>query len=272
MGKKVHRPPVPELSLTPAVEAPPLNEDDDADAERYEAVHVHQVYDAIAPHFSLTRHKPWPRVSGFLEALSRGALIADVGCGNGKYVAAARAAGHTVVGVERCRGLCTASTAAAGKGSADAAVGDCLAIPLRTGAFDAALSIAVVHHVRTRARRVAAWRELARVLRPGGLALAFVWARERPEALPEPRRAKRMLTRTFAHPEMLVPWHLRERKAGAEDDRILGDPVAVFRRYYHIYSKGELECEWGDVAGVRVVDSYFAHQNWAVVVQKVAHD
>jgi hypothetical protein len=51
-----------------------------------ETEHVHKVYDSIAPHFSHTRHHPWPLVTEFLQALPPGALVADVGCGNGKYL------------------------------------------------------------------------------------------------------------------------------------------------------------------------------------------
>ena len=47
---------------------------------------MHRVYDAIAPHFSGTRHSPWPRVCHFLSSLPPGAVLADVGCGNGKYL------------------------------------------------------------------------------------------------------------------------------------------------------------------------------------------
>lgn len=43
------------------------------------------MYDAIAPHFSATRFAVWPRVKGFIESLQAGAIVADVGCGNGKY-------------------------------------------------------------------------------------------------------------------------------------------------------------------------------------------
>lgn len=52
-----------------------------------ETEHVHKVYDSIAPHFSHTRHHPWPLVTDFLHALEPGSLVADVGCGNGKYLA-----------------------------------------------------------------------------------------------------------------------------------------------------------------------------------------
>lgn len=50
-------------------------------------------------------------------------------------------------------------------------------MPLRSGSVDAVLSIAVLHHISTEARRVAALRELMRVLRLGGELLVSVrWA------------------------------------------------------------------------------------------------
>lgn len=44
------------------------------------------MYEEIAGHFSDTRHSPWPRVKNFLCSLSDGSVVADVGCGNGKYL------------------------------------------------------------------------------------------------------------------------------------------------------------------------------------------
>ena len=55
-----------------------------------ETDHVHLVYDQIAQHFSDTRYKPWPIIDRFLHALPTGTLVADVGCGNGKYMAGRR--------------------------------------------------------------------------------------------------------------------------------------------------------------------------------------
>ena len=40
---------------------------------------VYEVYDKIAPHFSNTRYKPWPKVYKFLDSLDDGCIIADVG-------------------------------------------------------------------------------------------------------------------------------------------------------------------------------------------------
>jgi ubiquinone/menaquinone biosynthesis C-methylase UbiE len=34
-----------------------------------EKKHVYEVYDKIAPHFSHTRYKPWPKIEKFLNEL-----------------------------------------------------------------------------------------------------------------------------------------------------------------------------------------------------------
>lgn len=71
---------------TPSTPPPPALPCCHADAARLEEEYVHRVYDAIASHFSSTRHSPWPRVCHFLSSLPPGSVLADVGCGNGKYL------------------------------------------------------------------------------------------------------------------------------------------------------------------------------------------
>lgn len=48
-------------------------------AEELEREHVHRVYSQIAPHFSDTRYKPWPKVAEFLLGLPEWSIVADVG-------------------------------------------------------------------------------------------------------------------------------------------------------------------------------------------------
>lgn len=55
-------------------------------AAKLEAENVHRVYDVIANHFSETRHSPWPQVEEFVRSFELGAVLVDVGCGNGKYL------------------------------------------------------------------------------------------------------------------------------------------------------------------------------------------
>ncbi|KAJ4151643.1 hypothetical protein LMH87_012332 [Akanthomyces muscarius] len=162
-----------------------------ADAEAYESTHVHAVYEAIAPHFSSTRHSPWPRVAAYLAAQHAGAIGLDVGCGNGKYldvnpalhmlgsdrsnelVRLARSRGSAPKDAPATQNSNTTAERAEEKSSSgfiasgtEVAVADGLALPYRLGAFDFVICIAVVHHLSTKQRRVEAIGELLSRLQP----------------------------------------------------------------------------------------------------------
>ncbi|CAI5519360.1 unnamed protein product [Closterium sp. Naga37s-1] len=112
---------------------------------------VHKVYDAIAPHFSATRFARWPKVAEFLLSLPRGSLVLD--------------AGPPLVSICSQRGF-------------EAFVADTLSLPLASSRFDAAISVAVLHHLSSETRRKHALREMLRVVKKGGRVLVTVWARE----------------------------------------------------------------------------------------------
>eukprot|EP00250_Pteridium_aquilinum_P007489 c17196_g1_i1 orf=280-1227(+) len=137
-----------------------------------EKKYVHRVYDAIAPHFSSTRFAKWPKVACFLESLVPGSLVIDAGCGNGKYLGLNP---HCFfVGCDLSAPLVSICSQ---RGS-EVLVADTLRLPYRTGSFDAAISIAVLHHLSTEERRRKAVEELARVVVTGGNILITVWAVE----------------------------------------------------------------------------------------------
>lgn len=58
----------------------------DHEAAQLEKQHVHNVYESTAPYFSDLQSKAWPRVRQFLQEQKPGSLIADIGCGTGKYL------------------------------------------------------------------------------------------------------------------------------------------------------------------------------------------
>uniref|UniRef100_A0A8D2J5K9 tRNA (carboxymethyluridine(34)-5-O)-methyltransferase n=1 Tax=Varanus komodoensis TaxID=61221 RepID=A0A8D2J5K9_VARKO len=146
--------------------------DDEGEAAKLEEKYVHEVYEEIATHFSSTRHSPWPRVVEFLGALPCGSIVADVGCGNGKYLGVSK--DLCMFGCDRSKTLVDIS----GKRGFQAFVCDALSVPVRSGSCDACISIALIHHFSTEERRLASLAELVRLLRPGGRALIYVWAME----------------------------------------------------------------------------------------------
>ncbi|CAM9588239.1 unnamed protein product [Bubo scandiacus] len=142
------------------------------EASKLEQEYVHKVYEEIATHFSSTRHSPWPQIVEFLRSLPKGSIVADVGCGNGKYLGINE--DLYMVGCDRSKKLVDIC----GEKNFQAFVCDALSVPIRSGSCDACISIAVIHHFSTAERRLATIRELARLLRPGGMALIYVWAME----------------------------------------------------------------------------------------------
>ncbi|XP_033217782.1 uncharacterized protein LOC117173371 [Belonocnema kinseyi] len=150
-----------------------------------EQAYVHEVYEQCAE--KTVQSKQWPRIYQFLEELEPGALVCDIGCGNGKYLNV----NHSVykVGGDRCKRL----TDIAREKENEVLICDNLSLPFRDESFDAVLSIAVVHHFATTERRVRALKELARVLRIGGRLIISVWAMEQRH-------------RKFESQDVLVPW------------------------------------------------------------------
>uniref|UniRef100_A0A8C3M4W7 tRNA (carboxymethyluridine(34)-5-O)-methyltransferase ALKBH8 n=1 Tax=Chrysolophus pictus TaxID=9089 RepID=A0A8C3M4W7_CHRPC len=263
-------------------QAEPSFPHNELEASELEQEYVHKVYEEIATHFSSTRHSPWPRVVEFLRSLPEGSIVADVGCGNGKYL-----------GINK----------------------------------DLYME-----------RRLAAIRELVRLLKPGGMALIYVWAMEqeyknqKSKYLKEKHGSKdkeasntgmsqrllddqkpdsscqgsacsdRLLddsedkgcaakqvvdstlpvhtNRTCFHTQdMLVPWHLKGgiKKKGASVDEVSfpagckesQELSPVFHRYYHVFREGELEAACRSLDCVRILKNYYDQGNWCVVLEKL---
>ncbi|XP_064158361.1 probable tRNA methyltransferase 9B [Anguilla rostrata] len=157
-------------------------------ASQLERDHVHSVYEKIAPYFNDSRYRAWPKVRQFLLDQEPGSVVADVGCGNGKYLDINEDAFK--LGCDVCRPLVDTACAR----GYEVQVCDGLRLPYRRGCFDAVLSIAVIHHLSTKERRIRALREMARVLRVGGRLMVYVWAMEQ----------KR---RKFEKQDVFIPWN-----------------------------------------------------------------
>jgi len=90
--------------------------------------------------------------------------------------------------------------------------GDALALPFFDGTFDCAISVAAYHHIKGKHDRDTAFRELRRVVKPGGEAFLTVWNWLQPRFW-------------FRSREQQVPWRLKE---------------GTIYRYYHLFSYREL--------------------------------
>ncbi|KAI9815727.1 MAG: tRNA methyltransferase, has a role in tRNA modification [Pycnora praestabilis] len=182
----------------------------------YEEVNVHQVYEQIASHFSSTRYKPWPLVEKFLRDLPDGSIGLDIGCGNGKYLAVNP--NVFILGSDRSQAL---TKIAAQHQPHASIVADNLSLPHQKSIFDFAISIAVIHHLSTDARRVLAIRAMLETLKPypldvanplesnasGGQALIYVWALE--------QKTSRRGWDGGHEQDVMVPWVMKQKVSEA---------------------------------------------------------
>ncbi|NXR10486.1 TRM9B methyltransferase, partial [Semnornis frantzii] len=160
----------------------------DLEAAQLEKQHVHSVYESTAACLNQLQSKAWPRVRSFLLQQEPGSLVADIGCGTGKYLSVNSQVYN--LGCDYCRPL----VEIARKRNDEVLVCDNLNLPFRDQCFNAVISIGVIHHFSTKARRIKAVKEMARVLVPGGQLMIYVWAMEQKN-------------RRFEKQDVFVPWN-----------------------------------------------------------------
>ncbi|KAG2456942.1 TRM9B methyltransferase, partial [Polypterus senegalus] len=179
------------------------------EASQLERDHVHNVYEKIAPYFNDIRYKAWPKVRQFLLDQEPGSLIADIGCGNGKYLHINKKS--FTIGSDCCLPLVDLAR----NHGHEVQICSTLKLPYRNGCFDAILSIAVIHHFSTKERRIRALKEMARTLRVGGRIMIYVWAMEQ----------KR---RKFEKQDIFVPWNPEPPSQKASQYKLRKRPQNTF--------------------------------------------
>lgn len=202
-------------------------------AENFEERTVVNVYSSIASHFDRTRYSVWKCVKDFIGKLPVDSLIYEAGCGNGKnFIRPKNTSGcdscQQFVNLCRLRGL-------------NVKKGNILAIPEENDKYDATICIAVIHHLSTKNRRIAAIKELARITKFDAPILITVWSHEHNN--PDDKQ------------DRMITWKNR-------DDGI------TYERYYHYFNKEEIY-DICTEAGVVIDNMYDECDNWIFIVRKI---
>lgn len=152
------------------------------------------------------------------------------------------------------------------------------------------ISIAVIHHLATKERRMKAINEMVRVMVTGGTALIYVWAKDQQknnkkstyllqhQGKDDEKDPNEMATFTidsseiqlpvhrnrtqFNHTNVLVPWKLKQKEVPHEQQK-------VFLRYYHVFEDGELELLCKENPKVEIVKSFYDQGNHCVILKKI---
>jgi len=216
-----------------------------------ETEYVQATYNSISRQFDGSRFCMWPEVVKFLDSLPSGSLIADIGCGNGKYLEYRTAECIMVACDTSAELLKIARERRAGCRSFS--LGNMLALPYRTGLFDAVINIAVVHHISSRERRIAAVKELLRIVQPGGKVCISVWADE------QVKKTKWQLCNTNnSNTDYMIPFDKRNGE--------------VIMRYYHLFTEADFKAVLTESTRYvnAVMESFiFDKDNWIAVLHKI---
>ncbi len=213
---------------------------------------VFDVYDKIAPHFSHTRYKMWPKVAEFVSNLSAGSFLMDAGCGNGKNLIGSN---HLFrIGSDRSFPFCEIARRKAGCDTVQTDISRDMGKAFREGVFDATIAIAVIHHIPTVDGRLAALREIYRLLRHEGTALIYVWAMEQKKGT--------IGARDFESQDIFVPWNLQSTYL-KPDEGVPEGHIVPLQRYYHVFKEDEFRDLLAMVPEFRVDDIYYDNNNWA---------
>jgi len=214
-----------------------------------ESEYVQATYNSISRQFDGSRFCMWPEVVRFLDSQATGSLIADIGCGNGKYldyrvrdcmmVACDTSAELLKIARERREGCLSFS------------LGNMLALPYRPGLFDAVINVAVLHHISTTERRIAAVKELLRIVRPGGRVCISVWADE------QVKKTKWQLCNTNnSNTDYMIPFDKRNGE--------------VIMRYYHLFTEADFKDVLNKCSLEAKVESFvFDKDNWIAILRKI---
>ena len=206
------------------------------------------IYDHFALHFNETRKAIWSNVKKFLDNIPKYSLIADIGCGNGKYTCYRQ--DIFVIANDICAPLLNtidknSNTYAY---TYDCCIADGLYLPYKNKSFQYAISIAVLHHISDYESRLKFITNIINILEPGGKLLFTVWAQE--------QTIKKKWIWQGNNGDYLIPWLDKYSKQ-------------TFYRFYHLFSYEEIKQFVNALENVIVCDIVFEKDNWCVELQLV---
>lgn len=217
-----------------------------------------ETFDEIAPHFDITRYKPWPESKRFISTLPKKSMVLDLGCGNGRNSIYLAKEGMNVIGLDFSRGLIKiAKNKLEWKevlNRVNLIQGDIASLPLQDDIVDAVLYIATLHHLPTPNERLQSLKEVTRCLKSKGRALVSAWAQEQEKFKDELKVSKEEMEDGFEFGDIFLPWKMKD---GRE-----------FQRYYHLFSKDEFE-DLIEKSGLEVNKIFFSSDNHYAELRKI---
>ena len=188
---------------------------------------VKKDYNTISEEFDISRKQSWREFDNFLTHIQENDYIADLGCGNGRFLQflKEKKIKFKYIGIDNSKNLLKAAEKS--HTGHQFIHGDLLDLPLEDNHIDIAASIASLHHIPSRKFRKTAIDEIYRILKPNGIALITVWNLFQPKYKKYiwQSRIKSLLSLgKYDMRDTLIPWG----KSGV-------------KRYYYAFTIKEIE-------------------------------
>ena len=206
---------------------------------KIEKDYVYDTYQKIAVHFDTSRSYLWNGVKTFLENINPNSIIVEVGCGNGKHLLKRKDCFN--IGIDLCPNFSIITK----NKSIESITASNLSIPMKSDIADYVLSVAVIHHLSTRERRLKCVKELIRILKPGGKLFLQVWS------IVQPEKSKNKFKQQDNYIEFNSP-----------------DKKIKEIRYYHIFEKNELENLVSNIDNINIISKFWEYGNWVIIIHK----
>jgi SAM-dependent methyltransferase len=213
----------------------------------FENTYVKQVYSVIADDFNRTRYSYWDYVHKFILSLEPNTLMLDLGCGNGKYLSVRQ--DLDLYAVDNCENL--VKMVQNKYPTVKTFISDVTSTPLETNIFDSVISIAVIHHLSTRERRISMLKEIIRILKPCAKCLITAWATEQTHT-----KTLSKATKISDTNDWFIPWEDKKNKK-------------ISQRFYHLFEKDEFEDLLSTFPNIKIIDCVYDKDNWNVIFIKL---
>lgn len=215
---------------------------------------VKKNYSDIAGDFDRTRKKYlWPELSKLASEIKNGSKVLDAGCGNGRLLEALQGKNISYFGFDGSKELI--SLAKQNYPGEKFLVADILDnLFLQNNFYDKIFCIAVIPHIPGRNKRVEVLQSLHKKLAPGGEMIMSFWdlrsqAKYRKQLFWATLR-KFFSLNNLDYGDLLFDWQGSEKS----------------KRYYHAFSKKELEIEV-KAAGLKIHKLYRADNNFWLIIK-----
>ncbi len=208
---------------------------------------VQSVYDEIAEEWNKYKSNPLPAMNLLIDYGTNGSgheRCLDAGTGNGRHLPLLAKKYETVYAIDNSQKLLSIAAKNAELNQLTNVhfdLADITLLPFETGIFDDVYCIAVLHHLASD-KILVAFKEISRVLKPGGLLIASVWNKHESKF-------------SNLQNEDYVPWKMQNGK--------------TVKRFVHFFESEEIR-QYAEQSGLEIVDLFFESRGQKVsgVVEK----